>query len=263
MTGGKFTTHVFEKMKEGDEVRFEGPIGDFSLRESERPIVFVAGATGFAPVKSMVEDAFKRGLKRQIHLYWGVKTLQDLYLPELPTRWAQEHDNFHFIPVLSEPESEDRLERPHRPGPRSHPRRLPRAQGTRNLRLRLGTHGRSDLPLPQAARRRRRRLFLGRLQRLGQVDGVSAQAGFVGPPVRLPTFSWQRVGKEPPPGSITSAWQRHCSLESTDHASRPPSPSPLAGEGLGRGGSGVNSNVMPSPPLSPAPLPQGARGAGS
>ncbi|EXI79846.1 MAG: Terephthalate 1,2-dioxygenase, reductase component 1 [Candidatus Accumulibacter appositus] len=39
MTGGKFTTHVFEKMKEGDEVRFEGPIGDFSLRESERPIV--------------------------------------------------------------------------------------------------------------------------------------------------------------------------------------------------------------------------------
>jgi len=106
MPGGKFTTHVFEAMKVGDEVRFEGPIGDFSLRESERPIVFVAGATGFAPVKSMVEDAFQRGLKRQIHLYWGVKTLQDLYLPELPTRWAQEHDNFHFIPVLSEPESE-------------------------------------------------------------------------------------------------------------------------------------------------------------
>jgi CDP-4-dehydro-6-deoxyglucose reductase len=106
MTGGKFTTHVFETMKVGDEIRFEGPIGDFSLRESERPIVFVAGATGFAPVKSMVEDAFKRGLKRQIHLYWGVRTLKDLYLPELPTRWAQEHDNFHFIPVLSEPESE-------------------------------------------------------------------------------------------------------------------------------------------------------------
>ncbi|WP_300335183.1 2Fe-2S iron-sulfur cluster-binding protein [Accumulibacter sp.] len=107
MTGGKFTTHVFEAMKEGDDIRFEGPIGDFSLRESERPIVFVAGATGFAPVKSMVEDAFQRGLKRQIHLYWGVRRLQDLYLPELPTRWAQEHDNFHFIPVLSEPEPED------------------------------------------------------------------------------------------------------------------------------------------------------------
>ncbi|WP_413926029.1 2Fe-2S iron-sulfur cluster-binding protein, partial [Candidatus Accumulibacter phosphatis] len=107
MPGGRFTTHVFEQMKEGDEVRFEGPIGDFSLRESDRPIVFVAGATGFAPVKSMVEDAFKRGLKREIHLYWGVKGLKDLYLPELPTRWAREHANFHFIPVLSEATPED------------------------------------------------------------------------------------------------------------------------------------------------------------
>lgn len=105
--GGRFTTHVFEKMKEGDEIRFEGPLGDFSLRESERPIVFVAGATGFAPVKSMVEDAFKRGLKRQIYLYWGVKQLRDLYLPELPDRWAREHANFRYIPVLSEPAPED------------------------------------------------------------------------------------------------------------------------------------------------------------
>ena len=107
MKGGRFTTHVFEKMKEGDEVRFEGPIGDFSLRESQRPIVFVAGATGFAPVKSMVEDAFQRGLKREIHLYWGVRQLRDLYLPELPRQWARDHANFHFIPVLSEPAPED------------------------------------------------------------------------------------------------------------------------------------------------------------
>jgi len=107
MKGGLFTTHVFEKMKEGDEVRFEGPIGDFSLRESQRPIVFVAGATGFAPVKSMVEDAFRRGLKREIHLYWGVKQLRDLYLPELPQQWARDHANFHFIPVLSDPAPED------------------------------------------------------------------------------------------------------------------------------------------------------------
>lgn len=105
--GGRFTTHVFETMKVGDEIRFEGPLGDFALRESERPIVFVAGATGFAPVKSMVEDAFERGLKRPIYLYWGVKQLRDLYLPELPQRWAGEHANFHFISVLSEPAPED------------------------------------------------------------------------------------------------------------------------------------------------------------
>lgn len=107
VAGGRFTTHVFEKMKVGDPINFEAPLGDFSLRESERPIVFVAGATGFAPVKSMVEDAFKRGLKRQIHLYWGVKQLKDLYLPDLPRQWAKDHANFHFVPVLSEPAPED------------------------------------------------------------------------------------------------------------------------------------------------------------
>ncbi len=105
--GGRFTTHVFEKMQVGDTIRFEGPLGDFVLRESERPIIFVAGATGFAPVKSMVEDAFHRGLKRPIHLYWGVRQARDLYMPQLPEQWQREHANFKFIPVVSEPEAGD------------------------------------------------------------------------------------------------------------------------------------------------------------
>jgi NAD(P)H-flavin reductase/ferredoxin len=105
--GGRFTTHVFEKMKVGDPIRFEGPFGDFVLRESNRPIIFVAGATGFAPVKSMIEDAFHRGLKRPIRLYWGVRQRRDLYMADLPERWQREHENFKFIPVLSEPAPED------------------------------------------------------------------------------------------------------------------------------------------------------------
>ncbi len=106
--GGRFTTHVFAAMKEGDVVRFEGPLGSFFLREdSTKPIIFVAGATGFAPVKSMVEYAFGTGMKRKMILYWGVRTLKDLYLGELPRRWEKEHDNFEFVPVLSDPAPED------------------------------------------------------------------------------------------------------------------------------------------------------------
>lgn len=105
--GGRFTPRVFDGMKVGDELQIEGPLGDFVLRESERPIVFVAGATGFAPVKSMVEDAFQRGLKRPIHLYWGVRRPEDLYMAKLPEQWARDHENFKFIPVLSDPRPED------------------------------------------------------------------------------------------------------------------------------------------------------------
>ncbi len=106
--GGLFTTQVFETMKVGDVLRFEGPVGSFFLREdSEKPIIFVAGATGFAPVKSMVEYAFEVGLKREMYLYWGVRKRKDLYLPELPEQWAREHSNFHVIPVLSDAEPQD------------------------------------------------------------------------------------------------------------------------------------------------------------
>lgn len=108
IAGGRFTTHVFTEMKVGDVVRFEGPLGSFFLREdSVKPIIFVAGATGFAPVKSMVEYAFRTGLKRRMILYWGVRALKDLYLGELPVRWEKEHDNFKFVPVLSDPAPSD------------------------------------------------------------------------------------------------------------------------------------------------------------
>ncbi len=107
--GGRYTTHIFERMKPGDRVRFEGPLGSFFLREdSDKPVIFVAGATGFAPVKSMLEFAFRRGLKRRMILYWGVRRPEDLYLGDLARQWAREHENFSFVPVVSEPRPEDR-----------------------------------------------------------------------------------------------------------------------------------------------------------
>lgn len=107
IAGGRFTTYVFTQLKVGDDLRFEGPLGSFVLRESEQPIIFVAGATGFAPIKSIVEDAFHRGMRRPMLLYWGVRRPGDLYMMELAQRWQQQHDCFKFVPVLSEPKPED------------------------------------------------------------------------------------------------------------------------------------------------------------
>ncbi len=106
--GGRFTTDVFTSMKVGDMLHFEGPLGAFTLREGiAKPIIFVAGSTGFAPVKSMLEHAFHAGLQRRMVLYWGVRRPADFYLFELARTWAKEHANFSFVPVLSEPRPED------------------------------------------------------------------------------------------------------------------------------------------------------------
>ncbi len=67
----------------------------------------IAGATGFAPIKSILEDAFRRGLQRPIQLYWGVRAKSDLYCQDELARWQAEHGNFTYVPVLSGPAGED------------------------------------------------------------------------------------------------------------------------------------------------------------
>jgi CDP-4-dehydro-6-deoxyglucose reductase len=108
VAGGQFTEHVFAKMKERDILRFEGPLGTFFLREdNERPIVFVASGTGFAPIKSILEYAFRKGVTRPMVLYWGGRRPADLYMNDLALKWAAEHPGFRYVPVISEAAPED------------------------------------------------------------------------------------------------------------------------------------------------------------
>jgi len=103
--GGLFTDWAFTQMKDGTILRIEAPLGTFTLdEESDRPMLFIAGGTGFAPIKSQIEHAFHAGLDRPMVLYWGVRSQEDLYLPDLPRQWEREHENFRFVPVLSEPD---------------------------------------------------------------------------------------------------------------------------------------------------------------
>jgi CDP-4-dehydro-6-deoxyglucose reductase len=105
--GGAFTDHVFNAMKPKDIMRINGPLGSFFLRESDKPIIFLAGGTGFAPIKSLLTHAFNQRIDRQMVLYWGAKTRADLYQGDLPASWQAAHEHFSFIPVLSEPQPED------------------------------------------------------------------------------------------------------------------------------------------------------------
>lgn len=101
--GGQFTDHVFTAMKEKEILRFQGPLGSFFLREdSKKPIILVAGGTGFAPIKSIVEHAIHAGITRPMTIYWGARDRAGLYLPELPTQWAAAHSHIRYVPVLSD-----------------------------------------------------------------------------------------------------------------------------------------------------------------
>jgi CDP-4-dehydro-6-deoxyglucose reductase, E3 len=101
VAGGGFTHFVFDELSIGHIFRIEGPLGTFVPREdSERPMLFMAGGTGFAPIKAIIEHFLHLGTRRSMHLYWGARTAADLYLRALPERWARE-SQLRFTPVLS------------------------------------------------------------------------------------------------------------------------------------------------------------------
>ena len=106
--GGQFTGEIFDEMKEKDMMRIKGPLGSFYIREeSQRPIILMAGGTGFAPLKGMIEHALKVDLQRPIHLYWGARTKEDLYMDELAHSWTKQNPLIRYTPVLSDTKEDD------------------------------------------------------------------------------------------------------------------------------------------------------------
>lgn len=69
---------------------------------ADRTLFFVAGSTGFAQIKSMVEHLLANQVTQPIHVYWGGRIADDLYLDSLARQWADEHPNLRYTAVLSE-----------------------------------------------------------------------------------------------------------------------------------------------------------------
>ena len=104
---GWFAHYAQEQLAAKAILRIEAPLGAFYLREdSTRPVVMMAGGTGFAPLKGMLEQQFRAGLSRPFHLFGGARARRDLYLHALAEDWARQHPQLRYTPVLSEPDAD-------------------------------------------------------------------------------------------------------------------------------------------------------------
>ena len=105
MSGGGFTSGVVPGLVKGDMLQVELAHGDFFLREdSQRPLLFVAGGTGFAPIKSIIDHVIKRNIDRPITLFWGARHSTGLYAPEVVSKWLKLRPLLRYEPVISEPQ---------------------------------------------------------------------------------------------------------------------------------------------------------------
>ncbi len=100
--GGRVTAHVFDALRVGAAVRVSGPLGTAYLRRQHTgPMLCVGGGTGIAPVLSIVRGALAAGMRQPIHVYFGVRSAQDLYDLDRFQALAAAHPNLHFQAVVA------------------------------------------------------------------------------------------------------------------------------------------------------------------
>jgi alkene monooxygenase reductase len=105
--GGAFSAILDTKLKCGDEIPVRGPLGQFGVRLSHRPMIMVAGGSGMAPILAMLKDLAVTGNRRAVTFFYGARTRRDLFMLDELNALAAAHDWLTFVPALSEPGAAD------------------------------------------------------------------------------------------------------------------------------------------------------------
>lgn len=106
--GGICTTYIFEHLKESDEVLINGPYGEFYLRDTLAPMIFIAGGSGIAPIKCLLHQIRNDAIKRKGIFFFGVRALKDLFMIKEMEAFEDQIPDFRFVPALSQPDEGDK-----------------------------------------------------------------------------------------------------------------------------------------------------------
>jgi CDP-4-dehydro-6-deoxyglucose reductase len=101
--GGRLSDWAFNRMQESDRVHARGPLGSFTMQSPiDRPLLFIAGGTGFAPIKALIEQQLKFSPQRNMQLFWGMHDMHDCYALGLLVSWAEKYPNLHLVLIAKQ-----------------------------------------------------------------------------------------------------------------------------------------------------------------
>lgn len=104
MPEGKAGSYIAQELKPGDKVKVSGPLGSSHLRDGHSgPVLLIAGGSGLAPMLSILRTLLAREVGARVELYFGVRSERDVYHERLLAGLAEDHANFSYSIVLSEP----------------------------------------------------------------------------------------------------------------------------------------------------------------
>lgn len=110
MEQGIVSTYVHDYLKPGQELKINGPYGDFYLRDSNLPILLIATGSGIAPIRSLLYEIKGKNIKRDTTLFFGSRTRKDLAFYDELMEMEKQIPNFTFFPTLSRSTDEDKWE---------------------------------------------------------------------------------------------------------------------------------------------------------
>ena len=105
--GNQYVGQVIEKMIKDKSINVEGGLGEAFLSQSDaQATILLAGGTGFSYTLSILQQLLSKSLKAPVHLYWGTRTINDMYAFDELMTLAQQHPLFTFIPVVELPKTD-------------------------------------------------------------------------------------------------------------------------------------------------------------
>lgn len=105
---GISTTYCFEYLKVGDSISFIGPCGNFHLRDTQTPIIFIAGGSGMAPIRCILNQMRNTGNKRKAIYYFGANKVNELFMLDEMKRFEDDLEDFRFVPVVASPGTDEK-----------------------------------------------------------------------------------------------------------------------------------------------------------
>jgi Na+-transporting NADH:ubiquinone oxidoreductase subunit F len=105
---GICTTYCFEHLSVGDQVFLNGPYGDFYLSESNAHAVFIAGGSGMAPIRCILNHMRNTGDKRKATYYFGANKLSELFMLDEMKQFENDLHDFRFVPVVYSPDEDEK-----------------------------------------------------------------------------------------------------------------------------------------------------------
>jgi len=98
---GEVSQHMWRRARVNDIVHVSEAKGDNVYDPADqRPILAVAGGSGFTPLKAIIDEALRSNHTKPVWFFWGTRTEEEQYYKPYFKALEAKHPNFHFVSVV-------------------------------------------------------------------------------------------------------------------------------------------------------------------